>query len=457
MTSTTPATTTATTAKDPLAFLVALRRESGEQLDLWSLPPFEARRLSSDVKQTVERVLREKLGPGVKVFRVRLLRNQAKGAVAKIDGDAGQRNSRSQTFHLANQTVDGDWSSDGIVLDEPTDNNADNSCDLPQSFCPADVGRHVRLRCDGDSSPGGGGDHVCIMAGGRLSLARYPELCLQQVGKPWQLFTAEFCSRGFDDAVIPSRQHATAPADAPCPENYAAAGSCELCHKLAARRDRSAGAAAPSCPEIPNATNPLCAVDPINGNVTFYHDADAAQTLASGADQVCVGLQVGCTDDDVRRNADGVCDDTDDMMGLYIVAAGGGVLAAAFTTRHVIANTGSRRLPIVLEFATFVCTLDLLTDTTYIATQTFITEKLYYSAMFFLVFPVVMMAGRFFLTAYNLVSRSNALWRVTFGASVAVQLWAAAYGDFATRPKVLLAVLSATLYVACLSCPRPPL
>ena len=103
--------------------------------------------------------------------------------------------------------------------------------------------------------------------------------------------------------------------------------------------------------------------------------------------------------------------------------AGGSALLLSFAIRSRFSRADGVSLPLILELATFLCTLDLLSDLTYIVISTFATPQLYIAAVLIMAITLVVPALLYFFSAYKVCTKKNLAWRWLKGRDFAASVW----------------------------------
>ena len=168
-----------------------------------------------------------------------------------------------------------------------------------------------------------------------------------------------------------------------------------------------------------------------------------------GTTRFCIGTYHGCTDSDIRLNIN-ECDDNDGLVGLVVIIGGTVLIIAVFALRRY-RTPPEQRLPPALELTTGVCSLDLLTDSTYVGTATFAWQSLFTTAVIFLVLPSTLPALYFLVKGYQLCTPANLKWRLDRGTELASIIYTKAYGQFSTITKVIAVVVTLGVYPLLLS------
>ena len=281
----------------------------------------------------------------------------------------------------------------------------------PQESCASVGGSYQQLQCDDDGIQ----DHVCLGAA-FASVTSGKNPCVDRVThQPALLYTPAMCDvqqASFESSVLPSRQYTTVDSGQNCPPEYAAIGSCDFCNTAAAAMGGGAGGMSSTCNTPTSAgmlTSPACMLSS-SGQPSFHAYFNATAEPA-GAKKICAGTSYGCQPNDVRLNV-GDCDartGLDAYIGIVVVVSSGAVMTVAFGVRYQFTGA-SLRLPLLLEATTFVCTLDLITDITYIATETFATPALYGFAILFILLPFVVPTLFFLGKGYQIITYENLQW-----------------------------------------------
>ena len=287
---------------------------------------------------------------------------------------------------------------------------------FPRDSCTSVGGSYQQMKCDGDAVQ----DHVCVGAT-FASVTFGNDTCTERVTRrPTLLYTRGMCDvqqESFDSSVILSRQYTIVDIDQQCPSEYAKIGSCEFCNTAAAAVN---GGTLNTCSTDTSAgppISPACVID--DTKATFHADFNSTNQLpGANLKEICAGTAFGCKMSDVRLNVDN-CDartGLDAYIGVVVVVASGAVMTVAFGTRWYLTKD-VLHLPILLEATTFVCTLDLITDITYIATETFATPTLYGFAILFILLPFVVPSVYFLGKGYQIITFENLQWSVTARAN----------------------------------------
>ena len=311
----------------------------------------------------------------------------------------------------------------------------------PRDLCARVGGVYQQLQCDGDALL----DHVCL-GDTFVSVTYGNNLCADNVAVPELFYTPAMCEvdqKSFESSVLPSRRYTTVAINESCGSSFTNIGSCGLCGEAAFALGCTADITCNSTVTAGISTTPNCVID-ADTNPSFY----AALSLApEDTRKVCAGTDYGCQPSDVRYNvAD--CDERiglDAVVGIIVVLVSGAVLLMVFAARY-LSTKKALHLPWYVEATTFACTLDLISDITYISTETFATATLFAFAMLFILLPFTPPSAYFFWQGYQIVTYENLAWRWETGKDWAHTLYKEAKFELEGQTLLLICVCTLGIY-----------